>query len=428
MRKGLISVVCLVLLMTSACAQSVFEKSFGEKTMRVDLVLAGNKHMQTAYLLQLKKEPYWGGSQLNLIDSLAYGEFRFKVIDQSNDQLIYSRGFCTLFEEWRTTQEAQSLSKAFFQTLVFPYPKNNVVFVLEERKKNGSYHPLLSFPIDPDDKNIAKEVLSANEVVKVVDNGAAANNVDFTFVAEGYTLEQMDKFKSDVKRMADYLLSQEPYKSKSDRINVWAVCSPSKDSGSDDPRNGEWVNTAINSSFNTFYIDRYLETEDVLSIRDIAASAPYDHICVLVNSDKYGGGGIYNHFSIGTADHALSNEVMLHEIGHGFVGLADEYYTSDVAYQDFFDLTVEPWQPNVTTLVNFDSKWKHLLDKDTPIPTPNSKMYEDKVGVFEGGGYVEKGVYRPAVNCRMKTNQAEGFCPACQEAIKEMIDFVTDKK
>jgi hypothetical protein len=235
-----------------------------------------------------------------------------------------------------------------------------------------------------------------------------------------------DRFKTDVKEMADYILSMEPYQSQQSKINFWAVCSPSKDSEADNPRKDKWVSTAVSSSFNTFYIDRYLETGDVISIRDIAACAPYDHICVLVNSDKYGGGGIYNHFSIGTSDHPKAKEVMLHEIGHGFGGLADEYYTSDVAYHNFFDLNVEPWQPNITTLVNFESKWKHLVDAATPVPTPVSKPYDDVCGVFEGGGYVEKGVYRPAVNCRMKTNEAEGFCPACQEALTKMIEFVTD--
>ena len=393
--------------------------------MRVDLVLAGNKHVQHAYLLKLKQEPYWGGSLNNTIDTLGYGEYKMVISDKATDMPLYSRGFCTLFEEWRTTEEAQNTNKAFYQTLTFPYPKKAVVLTLDERKKDGSFSNLMTLVIDPDDSNIEKGVEDNYEVVKVVDNGDEANCVDFVFVAEGYTLEQINKFKADVKSMADYILSQEPYLSHKHRFNFWAVCSPSEQQGTDNPKKNHWVKTAVNSSFNTFYIDRYLETSDVFSIRDIAALAPYDHICVLVNSDKYGGGGIYNHFSIGTADHAMAKEVMLHEIGHGFAGLADEYYTSDVAYQNFFDLNVEPWQPNITTMVNFESKWKHLVDKDTPVPTPATKDYKNTIGVFEGAGYVSKGVYRPAINCRMKTNEAEGFCPACKAAITNMINFVT---
>jgi hypothetical protein len=407
-------------------AQSVFEQNFEQESMRLDLVLAGNKSVQNAYLLEIKQEPYWGGSLTNLIDSLGYGEYHFNVIDKANNEILYSRGFCTLFEEWRTTEEAKFVSKAFYQTVTFPYPKNEVVFQLDERKKDGSYNNLLTMAIDPDDQNIRKSKLPDFEVAKIIDKGSSADHVDFVFIAEGYTLEEMDKFKKDVKGMADYILSYEPYKQKADKINFWAVCSPSVNSGASNPRKDEWLSTAINSSFNTFYIERYLEATDVISIRDIAACAPYDHICVLVNTDKYGGGGIYNHFSIGTSDHPKAREVMLHEIGHGFGGLADEYYTSDVAYQNFFDLNVEPWQPNITTLVNFSSKWQHLMKASTPIPTPVDKKYTDELGVFEGGGYVEKGVYRPAVNCRMKTNEAKGFCPACQDAIARMIDFICE--
>lgn len=416
----------LLLLVGCIQAQTVFENNFLDKTMRLDLVLAGNKDAQSAYLLNIKQEPFWGGSKTNLIDAFGYGEYRFSLYDIKTDQLMYSRGFCTLFEEWRTTEEAKSLSKAFNQPLVFPYPINTVKFVLEERLKDGSYALLTSFLINPDDTNIQKGNVPDYEVVEIINNGPSSQNVDFTFVAEGYTINEMEKFKRDVARIAESIISQEPYVQFKDKINFWAVCSPSVDSGTDDPRKNQWANTAVNSTLNTFYIDRYLETSDAIAVRDIAACAPYDHICVLVNSDKYGGGGIYNHFSVGTSDHPMAGQVMLHEIGHGFAGLGDEYYTSDVAYQNFFDLTVEPWQPNLTTMVNFSSKWKHLVKEDVPIPTPDSRKYRDVTGVFEGGGYVKRGVYRPAINCRMKSNQANGFCEACQEAIVEMINFVTD--
>ncbi|MBR8537762.1 peptidase M64 [Carboxylicivirga sediminis] len=426
MKIIVISMFSIILLSACVHAQTAFDTYFSSKSMRIDLVLAGNKSAQSAYLLEIIEEPNWGGSQLNLIDELGYGEYRYIISEASGNQLIYSRGFCTLFEEWRTTEEAKFINKAFFQTVTFPYPKDKVIFKLEERRKDGTYNTLMTFEIDPEDPNIRKEALPEYKVVKVIDSGEPKHKVDFTFVAEGYQIDEMDKFIDDVKQMADYILEQEPYKSHRDKFNFWAVCSPSIDGGTDNPRKNKWVNTAVSSSFNTFYVDRYLETGDVRAIRNIAACAPYDHICVLVKSAKYGGGGIYNHFSIGTSDHPMAKEVMLHEIGHGFGGLADEYYTSDVAYQNFFDLKVEPWQPNITTLVNFKAKWQHLIKEDVPVPTPFEKQYTNETGVFEGGGYVEKGVYRPAVNCRMKTNEAEGFCAACQEAIVKMIEFVTD--
>ncbi len=426
MKNIVLSIIGFLILSACLRAQTTFDKNFEYKSLRVDMILAGNNAEQSAYLLELKQEPYYGGSIVNLTDESGYGEYRYTVLETETKAPLYSRGFCTLFEEWRTTEEAKTVNKAFYQSVTFPYPKRKVDFVLEERKKDGSYAPLLSITIDPKDTNIRKEAVPAYEVVKVIDNGSTANSVDLTFIAEGYTIDEMDKFKQDVKRMGGYILSQEPFKKLKHKFNVWAICSPSDDSGTDNPRKEQWSQTAVNSSFNTFYIDRYLETYDVISIRDIAACAPYDHICVLVNSEKYGGGGIYNHFSIGTSDHPLADKVMLHELGHGLIGLADEYYTSDVAYQNFFDLKVEPWQPNITTMVNFDKKWKHLVDKDTPIPTPDTNEYKQVTGVFEGGGYVAKGVYRPAVNCRMKTNEAKGFCPACQEAITQVITFLTD--
>ncbi len=419
---------CLCLLVISGClnAQSSFENYFTNSTMRVDLILAGNTHSQAAYLKEIKKEPIWGGSNVNMIDTLGYGEYFYEIRDAASDQLIYSRGFCTLFEEWRTTEEAKYINKAFEQTITFPYPQQKINLKLSERHKDGSYSSLMELTIDPEDSNIRNVKTPEYEVVEIINNGSSASHVDFTFVAEGYLSSEMDKFKSDVEEMAAYILTQEPYKSNRDKINFWAVCSPSSGTGTSNPRKDNWQNTAVGSSFNTFYIDRYLETGSVFAIRDIAACAPYDHICVLVNSKKYGGGGIYNHFSIGTSDHPMAKEVMLHEIGHGFGGLGDEYYTSDVAYQDFFDLNVEPWQPNLTTMVNFDKKWKHLIDKDTPVPTPVESKYQETTGVFEGGGYMAKGVYRPAINCRMKTNEAKGFCEVCQASIVTMIEFLSD--
>ncbi len=425
MQKLLVNIIIFFGITSCIKAQSVFEKNFEDQSMRIDLILAGNKQNQTVYISEIKKEPFWGGSKTNLIDKFNYGEYRFFIIDESSSDTLYSKGFCTLFEEWRSTEEAKHMKKAFYQTVTFPYPKKDVTFVLEERHRNGSFTTMLSQRIDPSDVNIRQFSTGKHEVVKIINNGSSDKMVDLVFIAEGYQSDEMGKFKSDVKKHAEYLLKQKPYAQNKDKFNFWAVCSPSKDSGPSEPEKGVWKETAVNSAFNTFYVDRYLETTDVKAIRDIAAEAPYDHIVVLVNSKRYGGGGIYNHFSLGTADHPLAYKVMIHELGHGLFGLADEYYTSDVAYQDFFDLKVEPWQPNITTLVNFDTKWKKMLSSHTPVPTPVDSDFKNQTGVFEGGGYVSKGVFRSAVNCRMKSNEAKGFCEVCSDAGDKMIKFLT---
>ena len=405
-------------------SQVKYNNYFENSSLRIDFVLTGNSDTQSAYLMELKKEPYWGGPKKNLIDTFGYGEYRFFVYDSETQKTIYSTGFCTLFEEWRSTNEAKERAKAFYQTVTCPFPKNKIEIEIKARERDGSYTSLYKTVVDPASYSISREKPKSAEVTKIVDNGSSDKNVDIAFIAEGYTKDEQAKFIGDIKRLTDYLFSFPPYDKLKDKFNIWAVEAVSEQSGCDNPRGDIWVKTAVSSSFNTFNIDRYLESYDVKSIRDYAANAPYDQIYILVNSDKYGGGGIFNHFSLTTVDNALSKQVFIHEFGHAFAGLADEYYTSEVAYVDFFNIKIEPWQPNITTLIDFDRKWKSLLAKDTPIPTPATDTL--KVGVYEGGGYMDRGIYRPAINCRMKTNEAEGFCPACQKAIVDMVNFLTE--
>jgi hypothetical protein len=233
----------------------------------------------------------------------------------------------------------------------------------------------------------------------------------------------MDKFRADVKRLADTLFQEPPFDKYADRINIWAVEAPSQEAGVDVPGEHIYVNTALNSSYYTFDIDRYLTTQDIESVNDFAAAAPHDQIVILINSERYGGGGVYNYYSAVTSDHKFTPRVFTHEFGHGFAGLADEYYTSDVAYEEFYPLDVEPWEPNITTRVNFESKWKEYIARSVPIPTPNDKRYINITGLFEGAGYSAKNIYRPSFDCRMKSNQAEYFCEVCQRAIEKMILF-----
>jgi hypothetical protein len=254
-----------------------------------------------------------------------------------------------------------------------------------------------------------------------------ANPVEVCFVAEGYTQQEADKFRDDMKAFSEFLFSQAPFDALKSYFTIRGIFCPSDQSGTDIPGESVFRTTTLESSFYTFGSERYLTTSAIPKLREVTSVVPYDALVVLVNHEKYGGGGIFNLYAIQSAHHALSKIVFVHEFGHSFGGLADEYYTSSVSYEDFFNQEVEPWQPNVTTMVNFADKWEELIDEDTPVPTPRIKEYEGKVGVFEGGGYVSKGVYSPVMDCRMKTNSAPGFCPVCQESIRKMIMYLSDQ-
>src|SRR5665647_3550370 len=219
----------------------------------------------------------------------------------------------------------------------------------------------------------------------------------------------------------DSLFAVVPFSQMNEYFNVYALKTPSVESGTDIPGEHIFRNTLYNSTFYTFDISRYLTTSDMKNIHDMAAVVPYDHLIILVNSTRYGGGGFYNFVNVCTSDHNLSPKVFIHEFGHGFGGLGDEYYTSEVAYNDYYNLNVEPWEPNLTTMADFSSKWKAMVDVKTPVPTPRNGKYVSKVGAFEGGGYITKGIYSPMENCRMKSNEVPDFCPVCQKAIREVI-------
>jgi hypothetical protein len=295
---------------------------------------------------------------------------------------------------------------------------------IHDRNRAGEFQQCWSGSFDPASIYTDPGNPCHFESVELEINGSAEEMVDILFIAEGYTSGEMDKFLEDARRSAGYIFSEEPFKSNRKRFNIRAVKSASQDSGTDIPGEGTWKNTVVNSSFYTFGVERYMTTTDYRSVCDVAAGAPYDQIYILVNTDKYGGGGIYNHYSISAADNIQSRAVVIHEFGHAFGGLADEYFNSKVAYNDYFPLDVEPWNPNLTTLVDFGSKWKKLVAESTPIPTPPEDAFREVVGVYEGGGYVARGVYRPMMDCRMHTNDAV-FCPVCSSAIEQMIARIT---
>jgi hypothetical protein len=415
-----------LLAITVTYSQVNFEDYFEDKTLRFDYFHTGNKDSDSYSFDELIEEPYWGGSKVNLVDKFNYGKYRFEVYDEASNTLIYSRGYSTLFSEWQTTEEANQTYKTFSETVTFPFPKEPVVVKFYGHNRKNELLKKFEYRIDPENYFIKHERVNEFKNFEVLNSGDPAVKVDIVIVPEGYTVDEMDKFKKDCERFAGYLFNSSPIKENKDKFNIWGIEAPSIESGTDIPKEDVWKKTLVNSTFYTFDLERYLMTADNKSLRNVASNAPYDQIYILANSDKYGGGAIYNHYSLSVSDNKYSEFVITHEFGHGFASLADEYYTSDVAYQDFYPLDVEPTDPNLTTLVDFNSKWKDLVEEGTPIPTPDTDEFKDKVGAFEGGGYMEKGIYRPMHDCSMKSIKVDGFCPVCKRAIQQMIDFYTE--
>lgn len=434
---GLLSSVFLLSCSASECVMSgngtasdgftgnvVYDEYFTPQRLRVDLVLSGNSETQSAWLDGLHKEQAWSGAPENLIDPFGYGQYFYEVFDGEN--LIFSKGFSTLFEEWRTTDEARNVSKAATQSVWMPFPKDTVHFVLYQRvRQTGRFESMLEFDIDPTDRHIVPAPENDFKVTCITGSGEDyLHKVDIVAVAEGYTQDQMAKFRADATRMVESFFIHEPYKSRREDFNIWLVESVSAENGVDIPQDGVWKGTVLDSMFDTFYEDRYLTVWDHKKLASAVSNVPFDAIVVVANETKYGGGGIYNSYALGSSDNSYSDVVLVHEFGHSFAGLGDEYYTSSVAYEDYYPAGVEPWEPNVTTLVDFDSKWADLVEDGTPVPTPDDPdAWYGKVGVFEGAGYVAKGCYRPFYECRMMNNTAPGFCPVCQRAIGHMIDW-----
>ena len=414
-------------LVVNINAQTEFEKYFENKTLRLDYIHAGNKTEDYIYYSSLIEEPHWGGPVKNLIDPFNFGKYKAEVYDAQSGKLIYTKHYSTLFSEWQTTNESLTLSKAFEESVVMPFPKAPVKLTISTRQKDQSFVKKFEMTIDPKNYFIKKDRDHVYPSFKVVNNGDPGEKVDIVIIPEGYTAKEMDQFKKDCNRFAQYLFNASPYKENKTSFNIWGIEAPSQQSGTDIPAEKIYVNTAAGTSFYTFDEERYLMTEEYNTVRDLAANAPYDQIYILVNSDKYGGGAIYNYYATCVNFNIYSEYVFVHEFGHAFAFLADEYYTSSTAYNDFYPLGFEPLEPNITTLVDFDSKWKDLVKEDTPIPTPATKEFEKKLGAFEGGGYVAKGVYRPKQDCSMNSISVDNFCTVCKRAIQRMIDYYTGK-
>ena len=418
MKKSLLFLFALLPMMVWA----QFDQYFTEVSLRVDYVLTGNRETTTFSLKELIREPYWSGSKTNLIDDLEFGNYIVKVFESGTDHLLFSKGYQNLYGEWVITPEALKLTKSFEESVIVPFPKVKIDIALYRKTWEGELKEGMRLTVNPDDYFIRDyDKLGLPVYDAWIGNKDITKAVDIVILPEGYTQAEMGKFVKDCDFFVKSLFSYAPYDRYRESFNVRGLMVASEESGCTMPGDHIYKNTAMRFSFWTFDSERYCMSTDNRDIRDLAGQVPYDQIYVLVNTDKYGGGGIYNFYCSSASSNSFSGDVIIHEFGHGFAGLADEYYNDETGYDHMYNLEVEPWEPNITTMVDFSNKWGDMLDKKTPVPTPREKKYEQTIGLFEGGGYEPKGMYSPHMDCLMKTFKGHEFCPVCQRAIERMI-------
>jgi len=461
-----------------------FEDYFSDNTLRIDYHHTGDAASELITPDKMYMYKIWAGSINNLVDNFNNGAYYYKIYDAASGTLIYSKGFDSYFKEYQTSEGGiNGIKKSFHESAIIPFPKNKIKFSVDKRDMQNKLNEIFSTEIDPDDYYIIREqVLDKNvRVYKEIFNGDPHTKVDVVILGEGYTENETAKFENDLKRYANLLISHEPFNKHKNDFNIYGVLKPSEESGTDEPGAGIYKNTAMNSTFYSLGSERYLLTEDNKTMRDIAAHVPYDAIYIMVNTPRYGGGGIYNFYCTFVSDNQLSDYIFLHEFGHSFAGLADEYYTSDVAYNDFYPKGVEPVEPNITYLMDSKNlKWKKFASEGIEIPTPwekeeydkmdlawqskrremnkkiaelkrnqapldeinllqekynetdrqhsgevdkylKSSRYVNKVGAFEGAGYSSKGMYRPMLDCLMFSKGNKPFCAVCESRVEEVI-------
>ncbi|HEY2323392.1 MAG TPA: IgA Peptidase M64 [Thermoanaerobaculia bacterium] len=458
----------LVLVTSTSAFAARFDDLFLDKTMRVDVFHTGNHGEEVVALDRVVSDGPWPGSRTYLIDSTNLGSYYFEVIDRDTNQPVYSRGFSSVYGEWETTDDAKVHAGTFQESMRFPWPRKPVQVVLKKRDKENAFQQIWSTVIDPASRFVNKaDVKPAGKVWTLFENGPPSEKVDLLVIGEGFTEAELPKFHNDAKRMIAKLFATEPFKSRQKDFNVRAIDLPAGQSGVNRPRTSDDRRTATSVQYNIFDSERYVLTFDNRAMRDIASAAPYDFLEIMVNEKTYGGGGIFNDQATASVDSAFSEYVFVHEFGHHFAGLGDEYYTSDVAYETGGEKP-EPWEPNLTAS-GTHPKWFDMVDKDVPLPTPwdktafeehskaiqarrrqiraenqpesvmdalfreerdwetkfldHDQKYAGKVGAFEGAGYEPKGLYRPQVDCIMFTRDDVGFCRVCQRAISRIIDI-----
>ena len=413
---------------TVAGQAQVFDDYFFNKTLRLDYVFAGSSSRQDIFLSDLSVSPAWYGKRNRLSEVPVEGNGQVVMTDTKSGRVIYRNSFSTLFQEWLTYDEAKRSSRSFENVFLVPFPKDSATITVRLMDNRRQVKTEYTHTVDPSDiliKHIGENKKTPYLSIQQADDTSRC--IHIAYVAEGYRVEEMDNFINDVHVANNALFSHEPFKSMKSRFSIVAVMSPSEESGTSKPSDGIWRETALHSHFDTFYSDRYLTTLHLFDLHDWLAGIPYEHIIVLVNTDIYGGGGILNSYNLVSTKNDYYKPVVVHEFGHSFAGLADEYAYEEEAIP-MYPHDVEPWEPNITTLTHFSDKWEDMITAKTPVPTPANLSDKIKTGVYEGAGYSLKGVYRPSPDCRMRTNHHPEFCSVCQRAIRRLIDFYTDNQ
>lgn len=430
MKKTLLF-AALLLVAIDTYAQS-FSDFFADQTLRIDYIFSGNASQQMVALDELSSFDGWAGRRVNLDKVSVRGNGEISIIEPESRKVIYRQTFSSLFQEWLVTEEASKVTKSFETTFLLPMPKKDIEIEITLLDNEGRLQTTMRHAVSPDDKLIRQRdnaLTSRHEYL--LKSGPSEECIDVAIVAEGYTAEEMDLFLKDARTACDEIFRYEPFSKHKNRFNVVAVMTESKDSGVSVPQDNEWRTTAINSNFMTFYSPRYLTTNSVHLTHDQLAGVAYEHLIILANTDTYGGGGIYNSYTLTTAHHPQFKPVVVHEFGHSFGALADEYFYDEPDHTaGTYKLDYEPWEQNITSLVDFNSKWADMVKNKQEIPTEPTEKREKNyiVGVYEGGGYMTKGMYRPAVVCRMRDNEATQFCPVCQRAIERIIIYNTEEE
>lgn len=373
-------------------------------TMRVDYVHSGGPGGESFRLDRVLDDGEWPGSRTKLVDDVRLGKYFVEVVDSSTGDAVYSRGFASLYGEWETTPEVRARDRSFHESVRFPWPTTPVRLVVSKRDGAGAFQPVWNLAIDP--STVPRKAAAApGRVTPFLRSGPSASKVDVALISEGYSADQLTRFREDVARLVNSLFTLEPFRSRRSAFNVWMVEAP---------------DTSLHVEFNIFGIERYALTYDNRTLRDVAASAQYDVIQIVVNEQKYGGGGIFNQQSAVAAASSGADYVFIHEFAHNLAGLGDEYI-GNVTYETGSAIKIEPWEPNVTALLDpAKLKWADLVEPGTPIPTPIGLA--GKVGAFEGAGYEAKGLYRPEAECIMGVRKVIPFCKVCRRAIDVAID------
>ena len=427
-KKYIIGVLLLLCRFSVRGAEVDFSSHFCDSTLRIDYIFSGTNLSQHIALDQLSKTAGWYGRRRNLGRLPLEGNGQLTIIDPQTADTLYRHSFSTLFQEWQETEEARHVEKAFENTFIVPLPKREVDVEVQLVDTHRRVTSVLRHRVNPADiliKDRSNEAQTPWAYIRKA--GDSREKIDVAFIAEGFAADQMDYFLAICDSSISALAAHEPFRSNIDRFNFISVMPVSADNGVSIPHKGLWYDTALASSFDTFYSNRYLTTLHIKRLYDVMTGIPFEHFIILANTPEYGGGGIYNFYNLASARTThFKLEVIVHEFGHSFAGLGDEYAYGDDP-ETHYPADTEPWEPNLTTLHDFGSKWADMLQPGTPVPTvPDGKELTSKVGVYEGAGYQTHGVYRPVQECRMKVNEVPEFCPVCQRAITNIINFYTE--